>query len=891
MSRPTAATGALDRPDADAASSHRRPSAGTRAAAASPGWPLRAYFALLTLIFCVVAASAAAYVWRQSDRDARAAARSDAAFAARTAAGQLGSTLTDIRLAVTGLGPALRGTPIPKTLSTACTLTFGTGRGIEQGHIDVLRPDGVVVCSSRARPGMTSLPGYARASWLARARRAPLLRAPIVDPATGRRAALVTAPVDGRAIAAAFLDLDSIGGALVSLFGGGRPVEFLVTSADGRTVIARSIDPARWVGHRLAPGALASGDERRDLDGTDRLYQEATVPGTGWRFYAGVDLAAARSAGDRLRNRQLAIVVGGLIVVLIASLVIYRRVALPISRLRRAVTATDPYAAPQPILAAGPAEVIGLAADINGLVSSVNHELQERVRAEEHAQASAHAYRMLFESSPLPMCICDVDTLRVLEANDAAVQRYGYAREELQTIGLLQLAAPAERATLRAALARDEPVERVGPFRCNSRDGVALEVRVTSYVVAFGEQEARLVLLEDVGERERLERQLRQSQRLESLGQLAGGVAHDFNNLLGVIVGFASLARERLGSADGEHADVERSIGHIEDAAERAASLTHQLLAFARREVVQPAVLDMGEVVTSLQPLLERTLGDHVELRTAIAEGAWHVEMDRGQLEQVLVNLAVNARDAMPRGGRLLIDVENLTLDDEYASAWPGLASGRYVRVRVSDSGEGMDQTTVQRAFEPFFTTKPTGQGTGLGLATVYGIVSQARGRVQIYSELGHGTTVAVMLPSTEEAPSAASAAQEQDRSIDGADTVLIVEDEAPLREVTARMLARHGYHVLAARDGAQALELASGHQGPIDLLVADVVMPRMLGREVAERVKELRPGVRVLFVSGYAAPMLDAQGTLPEGVRLLEKPFSEPVLLRAVRDILDEPA
>jgi PAS domain S-box-containing protein len=847
---------------------------------------LRAYFALLVALFIAVAASAAVYVSIQADRDARAGARSDAAFAAHTSATQLGSLVTDVRAAVSSLVLSLRHQPLPTALAPNCSLTFGTGSGVEQGHIDVLLPDGLVVCSSRARPGVTSLPGYQRAGWLARARTNRLFLAPALDAATGRRVLIVTAPIPGRGIVAAFLDLDTIGPALAKLFGGGNPVEFLVTTRNGERVIARSLHPERWVGRSLAGSAFAASAgslERRDLDGTRRLYQDAGVPGTDWRFSAGIEKAAALSAGNRLRDRQLAIIVGGLAVVLLAAFVVYRRVALPITRLRAAVSATSPYDDPEPIRVVGPAEVTGLAEDVNGLVESVNRELHERVSAE-------RTYRLLFEGSPLPMCVCERDSLQILEANDAAVERYGYTSDEFRGLGVLDLATAPERATVRAMFASPTPVERLGPFRHRARDGTEFEVRITTYPVTFAGGPARFLLLEDVGERERLERQLRQAQRLESLGQLAGGVAHDFNNLLGVIMGFASFAKERTANVGGDQADLHHSVEQIEQAAVRAAALTHQLLAFARREVVQPTIVDAGSVVAGLEALLERTLGARVDLVTSLDRDLWPVEIDRGQLEQVVINLAVNARDAMPDGGRLAIHVDDLVVDPDYAASRPGVPTGRYVRLSVGDSGVGMDQATVQRAFDPFFTTKPPGEGTGLGLATVYGIVTQAGGRVQIYSEPGHGTTVTVLLPASDAGTPSPEERPVQVELTGGSETVLVVEDEDALREVTARMLRRNGYAVLTAADGPEAIELVREHQGRIDLLVSDVVMPRMLGREVAERIQELQPDIRVLYVSGYAESILGSKGTLEAGVRLLEKPFSEPALLTTLREILDPP-
>ena len=389
-------------------------------------------------------------------------------------------------------------------------------------------------------------------------------------------------------------------------------------------------------------------------------------------------------------------------------------------------------------------------------------------------------------------------------------------------------------------------------------------------------------------QRARLEVQLQQSQRLESLGQLAGGVAHDFNNLLGVIASHASFAGQEVAKEPSQihWEELRGDIEQIERAVHRAAGLTRQLLAFGRREVVHPRVLNLNDVVTDVTELLVRTLGEHVELITIPAGDLVPVFADPGQMEQVLVNLAVNARDAMPSGGTLAIATANTNLDEEYAAGRANLQPGGYVSVKVSDTGTGMPLGVQERVFEPFFTTKPKGEGTGLGLATVYGIITQAGGAVRIYSEPGLGTTVTVLLPSTDRDAQIAPSPQAEPEGGAGR-VVLVVEDEAALREVTRRMLDRAGYRVLTAASGPEALEIAAREQGPIDVLLTDVVMPHILGREVSDRVRTLQPGVRVLFMSGYAHGLLSAQGVLEPGLNLIEKPFTQAALLTKLTDVL----
>jgi nitrogen-specific signal transduction histidine kinase/CheY-like chemotaxis protein len=390
----------------------------------------------------------------------------------------------------------------------------------------------------------------------------------------------------------------------------------------------------------------------------------------------------------------------------------------------------------------------------------------------------------------------------------------------------------------------------------------------------------------------RAEAQLQQAQRLENLGQLAGGVAHDFNNLLAVILNYASFVAEELDAATrsdcAQHCQAARDdVGQIQQAARRAADLTRQLLAFARREVVRPQVLSLNDVITGVAEMLRRSIGEHVELVTSLADGLWPVLADPGQIEQVLVNLALNARDAMPGGGTLTIDTDNFTVDDAAIAGGSPARLGRIVRLRISDTGSGMPADVVDHAFEPFFTTKADGTGTGLGLATVYGILAQADGHIRIYSEPGTGTTFSITLPVTDQAAVPVLVPASYQRTPKG-ETVLVVEDAEALREVTERIFTRHGYHVLTAASGPEALDLARQHPGEIHLLVTDVVMPHMLGKEVAEKMSAIKPEIEVLYMSGYARPVLASQGRLDPGVALVEKPFSEAALLTAAGQVLN---
>jgi two-component system, cell cycle sensor histidine kinase and response regulator CckA len=413
-------------------------------------------------------------------------------------------------------------------------------------------------------------------------------------------------------------------------------------------------------------------------------------------------------------------------------------------------------------------------------------------------------------------------------------------------------------------------------------------------ITAEGEKRvAEGIRLEDAAQRKQLEAQLHQSQRLESLGQLAGGVAHDFNNLLGVILNYASFVAEELSTATATDAGAQweeplKDVKQIQLAAERASLLTHQLLSFARREVVQARPLSLNSAITRMEQILRRTIGEQIELLITLAPSLPMVLADPGQIEQIVLNLAINARDAMPSGGTLSIDTA-VTEILESESSVTGVPSGLYVRFRVGDTGSGMSAEVRDRAFEPFYTTKPRGEGSGLGLATVYGIVLQSGGYSRIYSDVGVGTSISILLPVSKQEASGGTVDERLRRKLPlGTETILVVDDEEALREVTGRMLTRSGYTVLTASSGAEAIELASSSVTPIDLLLTDVIMPKMQGPTVANEVRKVRPDIRVLFMSGHAQPVLQAEDVLGTDFLLLEKPFDQAILLEGVRRVLD---
>jgi PAS domain S-box-containing protein len=517
----------------------------------------------------------------------------------------------------------------------------------------------------------------------------------------------------------------------------------------------------------------------------------------------------------------------------------------------------------------------------------------------------------LMEAAPDAMVCMDADG-RIAGINAQAELLFGYPREELigQPLEVLvpdqaRAVHPGHRA---GYLANPRPrpmgagIELAGRRRDGSTfpaeislsaidtDGGILAVAAVRDVTQRLEAQAERERLRMQAERGRLEHQLHQSQRLESLGQLAGGVAHDFNNLLGVISSYAAfVAKEIARQGPGERwQSISDDIEHVQQAAKRAADLTHQLLAFARQEVIQPRAMSLNDTVAAMKELLTRTLGEHIELIIDLAGDLPQVLADQGQLEQVLVNLAVNARDAMPGGGKLTIETA-IEQVDELAASTKGPSPGRYVTVAVSDTGSGIPPHLLDRVFEPFFSTKPQGQGTGLGLATVYGIVNQAGGTVRIYSEPGQGTTLQVYLPVT---VGAVGSAESPALAQPGAgQVVLVVEDEPALREVTRRTLVENGYQVIAAASGTEALSFFTSRPEHIDLLLTDVIMPQMQGKELADKVLALHPDTPVVFMSGYTQGLLSTQGVQEPGIHLIEKPFSEATLLTKLHQVLREPS
>lgn len=514
-------------------------------------------------------------------------------------------------------------------------------------------------------------------------------------------------------------------------------------------------------------------------------------------------------------------------------------------------------------------------------------DITERKSMEETLSSSEKRYRTVVESTSDAILLLDADR-KIVSCNQAFSNLFGYDRSEVEGKSA-RITHPSDESYRSLGEIAYPVVRKDGFFRGEwnfvRKDGkeIQTEFALSAIRSSDGSISGLVSVIRDITERKHLEEQFRQSQKMEAIGQLAGGVAHDFNNILTVIKGVCQLSLLDIKEGD----PLYENLKEIERSAERAANLTRQLLAFSRKQILEPQVLNLNGLIKDLDKMLHRLLGEDIEIAIFLEEGLGRVRVDPGQIEQVIINLSVNARDAMPRGGKLTIETTNMELDEEYARRHISVKPGSYVMLSISDTGVGMRPEIKERIFEPFFTTKKMGKGTGLGLSTVYGIVKQSGGNIWVYSEPGHGTTFKIYLPRVDE-PLEKPQKEAMGEIPKGSETILVVEDEETVRKLAVRLLKKQGYEVLEAQDGGRAFMLCEEYREPIHLILTDVVMPGMSGRKLVERLKEIHPEAKALYMSGYTDNVILHHGILEKGIEFIQKPFTLESLSRKVREVLD---
>ena len=627
----------------------------------------------------------------------------------------------------------------------------------------------------------------------------------------------------------------------------------------------------------LAVGSIHNGLYRRA--GQTRLAATADIRGTPLRIAAELSRAEALRGTRTLITESawiaLLVLLGGTLLGWLLS----RRLTQPLVRLTHEAEALA--------RSNGEAASIPRSGDELARLSDAFGTMVTRVRqGQEQLRLSEAQYRMLFDLNPNPMWVFDRGTLQFLAVNDAAVRKYGYSHDEFIAMTLRDIRPDEDVPQLEEAVRVDwDARPDATSWRHRRRDGTVFDVEIRGRPVTFLGHDAELVMASDVSERNRLEARLRQAQKMEAVGRLAGGIAHDFNNILSAVLGYSNLVLEDLPAGDPRRPDVEE----ISEAGMRGAALTRQLLMFSRPQVAERQVLDMNAIVLGVRKMLERIIGEDIKIETRLASDLGRVRMDPGHLEQIIMNLAVNARDAMPGGGRLTIETAAVELDELTHRGSRLLPAGRYVMLAVSDVGVGISKEHQARIFEPFFSTKPPGEGTGLGLSTVYGIVQQNGGSVLVYSEPGHGATFKVYLPRVEDAATVRTEVSGPPARGSAREMVLFVEDEPSLLRVGCEILTRAGYTVIGMPGPEEAIAYAAAHPEHIDLVATDMVMPGLSGRELANRIRAARPLVRVLFMSGYTDDAVMQRGVLEPHTAFLQKPFSAEGLARKVRAVLDD--
>lgn len=684
------------------------------------------------------------------------------------------------------------------------------------------------------------------------------------------------------------LRLDSLLGATRGVMSIGAPT---VTIYDTSGVVLATTDgPDSIVGQQRFRRGVALGtsgaDTVRAADGQLRMVGFTSTKTAPWRVNVSISQSALdKSVDDNLR-RDLALFFLALDLAVVAAYLVGQRITQPLAELVNAARAFERGETGSRAASRGPSEV--------RLLGNAFNQMAETVERRNVALAdSERRYRLLFDSNPLPMWAWDADTMQIMAVNEAAVEKYGYDREHFLSLRVVDLLDPSEMDRFSSArLPFSENRQSAGTWMHRTAHGrpVAMEV-VTTSSRRLGRASWLSVGIDVTARREaegalaRSEEQLRQSQKMEAIGTFAGGISHDFNNLLTGMLGYCDLALSELH----EDTEVRRDIEEVRALAIRGSDLARQILTVSRKQVVQPTRLDPNEIVRGLDRLLRRIVGAHIDFDVRLAENVGTMRADAGQLEQVLLNLASNARDAMPTGGMLRILTKVVSDDTAPANGLP--AGQNWILIAVSDTGVGMSPEVRARIFEPFFTTKERGKGTGLGLALAYAMVEQAGGVIRVDSEPGAGTSFSLFFPRLDEAAPTPVVDDASTESLSGTETILLAEDEESVRAVATAALERYGYKVLAAADGDAAIALSRAFPGRIDLLLTDVVMPGMNGRELAETMRRLRVGIPVIFASGYTDDESLMGDVRRDERTFLQKPFTTRDLVRRVRNALDQPA
>lgn len=665
---------------------------------------------------------------------------------------------------------------------------------------------------------------------------------------------------------------------LTSLIGDGAVIKMGSTTSRAWTDLTRDVEP---------PALDLSGGGRgryRDGGGLTHVGSLSPIRGTGWAIWVGFPYAEV--VAPAIATLQQLSIFAALLVA--ATLVIVRlmtaRMSRPLVSLTQAAEAVAGGDYTPVVPSRGRDEIGRLGEAFNAMTTKLAEDVSRRRAAELALLDREASFHALFSANPLPMWVYARESLAFLEVNQAAIEHYGYSRDEFRSMRITDIRPAEDVPLLTEHLGRHRPDAALRrQWRHLTKDGRSIEVDVTSHPLLFDGTNAVLVVSQDVTQRVALEAQLRQAQKMDAIGTLAGGVAHDFNNLLTAILGYADLISEELPADHPARED----LSEVQKAGLSAAALTRQLLAFSRKQIRQPQPMDLNAAIANVESMLRRVIGEHIAFDTKLAPELAPVNADPGQIEQIVMNLVVNARDAMRAGGRLTIETRNVELDARYAEEHVDVHPGAHVLLAVSDSGVGMDEATRAHLFEPFFTTKPRGEGTGLGLATVYGIVKQSGGSIEVYTEPGRGTTFKVYFPRAV-APVARVAKPEPARSLFGTETILVAEDQAEVRTLARAILYRHGYTVIEAANGTEAMEAIRRHDRPIDLLLTDIVMPDMTGPELVARSEFAARGIKVLYTSGYADEAVTRSGVMEPGAAFIQKPYTAPSLLACIRAVLD---